>query len=64
MPDHKDTVVCEEYWPADYPKIIMEKNDQKIPPSVFSLCKDRNARNITMALSVDEVQAKIWDIFY
>ena len=20
--DHKDTVVCEEHWPADYPKLI------------------------------------------
>ena len=21
-PDYKDTVVCKEHWPADYPKVI------------------------------------------
>ena len=50
----KDTGVCEEYWPADYLKVIYYgKERPRDPHSVFPLCKDRHV--LTMLLSVDEV---------
>ena len=39
MPGHKDTVVCEEHWPADYPKVIYYgKERPRDSPLPFFLC--------------------------
>ena len=57
-PDHKNAVVYEEHWPADYPKAIYYGKEQ--PKDFFvtnrvCLCKDFHVRNIIIVLSIDEV---------
>ena len=51
--DHKDTVVCEEHWPVDYPNVIYYMKER--PRDSIFLCKDCQVRNKMMVLPVDEV---------
>ena len=58
IPDHKNVVVYEQHWPADYPKVIYYGKER--PRDVFStnrvcLCKDCHVKNIMIVLSIDEI---------
>ena len=58
IPDHKNAVVYEERWPADYPKVIYYGKEQPRDSSSTNrvcLCKDCHVRNIMIVLSIDEV---------
>ena len=51
IPDHKNVVVYEQHWPADYPKVIYYKKER----SRVCLCKDCHVKNIMIVLSIDEI---------
>ena len=58
IPDHKNVMVYEQHWPADYPKVIYygkERPRDFFSTNRVSLCKDCHAKNIMIVLSIDEV---------